>query len=125
MAANAERTVAMARLIAPRPTMSDDELPASLEIRQLADARRLTEDQKEMIRDQVRAQAEIIEAQVRQHRGQFVEIRDLARQQVRLADSLNRRLVVIGPGKCKIRVQAPELPELPDLAAPVDDDDTF
>lgn len=124
MATNAERTVAMARLMAARPTIPDDELP-SLEFQQFADVRQLSEDQKEMVRDQVRAQVEIIRARVRQHRGQLVEIRDLARQQVHLADSMNRRVVVVGPGNCKTSVRVPALPELPELPAPVDDDDTF
>lgn len=122
IATNAERTVAMARLMAARPTIPDDELPTSLELRQFADVRQLSEEQKEMIRDQVRAQAEIIRAQVRQRRGQLVEIRTLARQQVHLADSMNRRMVVVGPGSCKTSVQVPVLSELP---APDDDDDTF
>jgi len=122
MATNAERTVAMARLMAARPTIPDDELPTSLEVRQFADVRQLSEDQKEMIRDQVRSQAEMIRAQVRQHRGQFMEIRSLARQQLRLADSMNRRVIVVGPGNCKTTVRVPALADLP---APVDDDDTF
>lgn len=129
LASNVERTVATARLIVARPTITEDELATNLELRQFADARRLSEDQKEMVRDEVRAQAEVIRAQAREYRSQVSDyrghIRDEMRSlptQVRLVDSLNRRVLVVGPGTCKSRVEMPALPELP---AADDEDDTF
>jgi hypothetical protein len=126
MATHAERTVAMARLMAARPTISDDELRASLELRQFADTRQLSEDQKEMVWNQVRAQQEVVRAQVREYRSQVREYRGQIRNemrslptQVRLADSMKRRVLVVGPGNCKTRVEVPALP------AADDDDDTF
>ena len=116
--ANVERTFAMARLMAARPTIPDDEL-RSLNLQQLADLRHISADQKEMVRDQMRAQAEMIRTQVMAHR---VELRSLVREQVHLADSLNRRVVMVGPGNCKTRVEGPAIPELP---ATDDDDDSF
>jgi len=115
--ANVERSFAMARLMAARPTIPDDELP-SLNLQQLSDLRHLSADQREMVREQMRAQAEIIRTQVMAHR---VELRSLARQQVHLADSLNRRVVMVGPGNCKASIQMPAIPELP----ATDDDDSF
>jgi hypothetical protein len=119
----------MARLMAARPTIPDDELPTSLELRQFADARQLSDNQKEMVRDQVRAQEEIVRAQVREYRSQVREYRGQIRNeirslpaQVRLVDSLNRRVVVVGARNCKGRVEVPALPEVP---AVDDDDDTF
>lgn len=129
MEINAERTLAMARLMAARPTIPDDELPPGLEVGQLADAHQLSEDQQAMIRNQVRAQQEIIRSQMREYRsrvrvyrGQFREEMRTLPAQVRLTNSLNRRLLVVGPGNCKSRVEVPALPALP---AADDDDDTF
>ena len=120
MATNAERTVAVA-LMAARPTIPDDDLPASIEVRQLAATRQLTEDQKEMIREQVRAQAEMIRAQVLEHRGQIREMRSFARQQVRLSEGTSRNMFIVCPktgAKVKIHAGATlpglnlDLPEL-------------
>jgi len=118
LTANVERTFAMARLMAARPTIPDDELP-SLNLQQLADLPRLSADQREMVRDQMRAQAEIIRTQVMAHQE---ELRSLARQQVHFTDSMNRRVVVVGPGNCKSSIHLPAIPELP---ATDDDDDSF
>ena len=116
--ANVERTFAMARLVAARPTIPDDELP-NLDLKQFADLPRLSADQKEMLRDQMRAQAEIIRTQVMAHRS---ELRALVRQQIHLSDSMSRRLVMVGPGNCKPSIQVPVISELP---ATDDDDDSF
>ncbi len=88
----AERTVALARLIVARPPVTD-ELAATVDVRQLRNDWKMSEDQREMIREQVRAQAEIVRAQVLQHRGQLELVRSLARQQVRLRQAASRSMV--------------------------------
>ena len=118
VSANVERTFAMARLMAARPTIPDDELP-SLDLKQFADLPRLSADQREMLRDQMRAQAEMIRTQVM---AQQEELRSLARQQVHFTDSMNRRVVMVGPGNCKGSIHVPASSDLPDSD---DDDDSF
>ncbi|MGB9198268.1 MAG: hypothetical protein WCB53_15200 [Terriglobales bacterium] len=130
MAANAERTVAMARLAFASPSVKGDDLGLNIDSGQLADLRELSqelshdlsEDQQAMLRDQVRARAEMIREQVREHSGEFERVRSLALQQVHIADSMNRRVVVMDAGNCgkiRVRVRTPEA-----LPAVDDDEDT-
>jgi hypothetical protein len=122
VATKAERTVAMARLAIAAPAMKNNDVVVSVDGGELADLSQLSEDQRAMLRDRIRAQTETLQAQVRQRRGEFREIRSFARQQVRLADSMSRVVVMRSGGCAKIRVRVPERAPL----ATIDDDtDTF
>jgi ribonuclease HII len=100
------------------PVVSDDELPMSVEIQPFVDARQLSHEQREMIRERVRAQVEAARAEVMAHRD---ELRELS-QQVHFIDSMNRRVIVIGQGNGKSKVEISGLPDLPSID---DDDDSY
>ena len=137
VATNVEHTVAMARMISTRPTVPAEELRARIDARELADALQLPEDQKEMIREQVRAQAEVIRAQVLQQRGQLEEMRSHALRQVRISNAASRSMVIDCPRRrsrieihtgANISVPSISVPNLPDAeldipALAIDDSD--
>ncbi len=118
LTSGAERAFAMARLGVKGPVVSDDELPMSVEIQPFVDARQLSHEQREMIRERVRAQVEAARAEVMAHRD---ELRELS-QQVHFIDSMNRRVIVIGQGNGKSKVEISGLPDLPSID---DDDDSY
>lgn len=86
LAANAERTFAMARLIVVRPTVSADDLLAS-EARQLAETRQAAEDQAAMMREEAHDQARMARAEAR---DQADLLRDRIREQVRAQQEMIR-----------------------------------
>ena len=107
LATKAERTVAMATLIVAQPAIVSDDLPSALAEARVAEAWQLTEDQREVIREQVRAQAEVIRAQMIEHRGQLEEMRSFARQQVRISDAASRNMVLVCPKTgAKVKIHA-------------------
>ncbi len=106
LATRAERTVAMAKLIVAQPTIADDDLSSALAGARVAEARELTQDQKEMIREQVRAQAEVVRAQMLEYRGQIQEMRSFARQQMRVSRAASRSMVMVCP-RTGVKVKIP------------------
>ena len=127
LTAKAERTVLMATLIIRSPAPSTRELLASLDARQLADTRRLAQDEAEMareegqdqaemlrdqVRDQIRAQAEIIRAQTEMQRTQMRKLRVFSKSQVHISNAVDLPVISITPGRCPqsaVRVEVPSI----------------
>jgi F0F1-type ATP synthase membrane subunit b/b' len=130
---DAERTVAMAKLVITKPELRSSDLLAAS---QLADARRMAAEQAEMARaearmqtemirervqEQMRAQAEMMREQIQMEQTQLAGLstptqgRGYAR--IGLSDAMNHRMVVVLPGKrlhSEVRVSVPDLTDLPD-----------
>ena len=125
---NAERTVAMARLLIGRPAPSTDELLAGLDARQMATARlpedaaemarEEAQDRAEMLREQgrdralVRAQAEIVRTQTEMRRAQIRKMRVLSQSRVRISNAVDLPVISMTPGRgpqSAIRVEVPSI----------------
>jgi hypothetical protein len=115
VATNAERTFAMARLLAGRPALPAESLMAMnrSEIAQnqaemLRDQaqneaevlRQHARDEAEMLRDQVRNQMEVIRDRVHIPQDQIEQLRFRTRTQVRISNAMNRRLILVAPARC-------------------------
>ena len=140
--ARAEQTFAMARLMIGREALPTNVLLASnasdlaqtqADIREQARAqaemlrdemREQARGRAEMMREQMRAQAEIIRAQVYEQRSQIQRIQSRAQQDFRFNTATERHVVLNSPEGCpKIRLRVNAAPEaLPD---PADEDDNL
>lgn len=130
LAARAERTVAMARLvIGERAIPAADSFTSTEEMAQ-ARAETLQDqarDRAEMVRDQVRAHAEIVRAQAEMRRAQMEQIR-VSIPRLELSRAMNRRLVIADPSRClkqSVRVSISDRNALVDLSGDGDDDSSF
>ncbi len=119
MAAQAERTFVVARVLTARPALRADDVLDRAQISELAQGqaellREQAQDNAEQFRDQMRAQANILRAQAQTRRVQIEQIRVLARPQLRLRTATNRRVTVAGPDACghrQVRVSAGDGPQ--------------
>jgi hypothetical protein len=104
IAAHAERTFAVTRVLTARPALNADDVLDRAQIAELAEdqaefLREQTQDNVERLRNEMRAQAGILRAQAQTRRVQIEQIRVLARPQVRLRTATSR-LTVGGANAC-------------------------
>ncbi|MFZ1917825.1 MAG: hypothetical protein WAU58_09650 [Terriglobales bacterium] len=113
----AERTVAMAKLLAIRQAPGTDDLLAADNARELADSqaemlreqvqgeiesrRGQAQDGAELLRDRTRARAEMIRALFDVRRAQFERARAQMSSQIFIGNSANRRLIEVRPNDCR------------------------
>ncbi|MFY9845367.1 MAG: hypothetical protein WA718_08430 [Terriglobales bacterium] len=109
VATRAERTLAVARILTTREAPADDlfaareraemaRVESELLREQARDKAELLRDMvRDRVRDEVRAQADLIRAHAEIHRAEMEQIRFRARSEFRLAGIGNRRVVVVCP----------------------------
>ena len=103
LAMHSNQLLATAKLITGHSAVRPDDLLASADARDLAEARaellrEQTRQRVELIRDQAHAQADMIRTQVDLERAQVDRMR--AQMQFRFKDAANRRMVLVTPSKC-------------------------
>jgi hypothetical protein len=94
LSARAERTLASARVLKSRPDFSADDFLRDSAADEIAQAEVTRDRVRESVRDQIRAQAEVIRAQIDMQRAQVREFQLAARSQVRMARTVSQRVVV-------------------------------
>jgi hypothetical protein len=123
VAARADQTFALARLLATRPAFPPDgwvDTSTTKEIaeNQVASLQDQARDKADLIRDQMRAQVEVIRAEARTQRAQIWQMR--TRTQFKLDRATVRRLVVKDLDGCpKVRTAVDPVPD----SAPESSDD--
>ena len=123
IATDVEQTLAMARPQTTLPALRADDLDASANARELAEAkaewagaeardkaeelREQAQDRAELLRDQARARVEMIRAEVQMQRTQIEQIHRSVRSQLRASRAVDRRIVVLCPRtRAQVVVQA-------------------
>ena len=108
MATRAEQTVAVARFFTSRERFTVDDLLAASDGAKMTRAqvellRDQARDEAELLRDGVLAQADVIRVQAETQRAEDEQIRLRMRSQVRLARTVDRRVMVVCP-KTGVRI---------------------
>jgi hypothetical protein len=98
----AERTLAVARILASRQGLPVDDLLASAGGAEMARAqaemlREQARDRAELLRDEIRDQADAIRAEAQMRRAEIMEIRSRTRTQLGVARRIDRRVELICP----------------------------
>jgi hypothetical protein len=125
MATRAEQTVAVARVFTSRERFTADDLLAASDGAEMARAqaellRDQARDKAEFLRDGLQAQADVIRAQAETQRAEVEKIRLRMRSQVRLAQTVDRRVVVVCP-KTGVRIAVNAGMRLAEVAPDVED----
>jgi hypothetical protein len=129
MATRAEQTVAVARVLTRGEGYWTDGLPAATGGAEMARAqeellRDQARDEAELLRDRIReeveAQADVIRAQAEVQRADVEQIRVRVRSQVRLARTVDRRVVVVCP-KTGVRIAVNAGMRLAEVSPDVED----
>lgn len=102
MTTRAERTLAVARILASRWGLPVDDLLASADGAEMARAqaeilREQARDRAELLRDEIRDQADGIRAEARMRRAEIEQIRFRTRTQLGVARRVDRRVTLICP----------------------------
>jgi hypothetical protein len=105
VAARAEQTLAVAKMLAGLPAFRTDDLLDPTEVADLAQAqaefaREQAQDQVDIVRDQMLARAEMIRATADMRRAQVERTRWITRPEVRINRAGSHRSVVMGFGTC-------------------------
>jgi hypothetical protein len=112
MAAHAEQTLAVARVLTSREPFPVDDRPVAADGAEMARAqgellRDQARDEAELLRHRLReelhAQADVFRAQAEAHRAEIEQVRMRMRSQIRLAHAVNRRVTVVCP-KTAVRI---------------------
>jgi hypothetical protein len=125
IATRAEQTVAVARVFTSRERFTVDDLPAVPDGAEMARAqsellRDRARDEAELLRDGVLARADVIRAQAETQRADVEQIRVRMRSQVRLARTVDRRVVVVCP-KTGVRIAVNAGMRLAEISPDVED----
>ena len=129
MATRAEQTVAVARFFTSRERFTVDDLLAAsdgakmtrAQVELLRDqARDQARDEAELLRDGVLAQADVIRVQAETQRAEDEQIRLRMRSQVRLARTVDRRVMVVCP-KTGVRIAVNAGMRLAEVSPDVED----
>ena len=129
VAARAEQTVVVARVFTSRERFTVDDLLAASERAEMARAQvELLRDQardkaelfRDRLRDEVLAQADVIRAQAEVQRAEVEQIRVRMRSQVRLARTVDRRVMVVCP-KTGVRIAVNAGMRLAEVSPDVED----
>jgi hypothetical protein len=105
LAAHANQLLATAKLITGDSSVRPDDLIASADARELAEARaellrERTQQRVELLRDRARFQADMIRTHVHLERAQVDRLRAQMNSQFRFKDAANRRMVIVTSSKC-------------------------
>jgi len=129
MATRAEQTVAVARVFTSRERFTVDDLLAASDRAEMARAqvellRDQARDEAELLRDRLReegqAQADVIRAQAETERAEVEQIRLRMRSQVRLARTVDRRVMAVCP-KTGVRIAVNAGMRLAEVSPDVED----
>jgi hypothetical protein len=125
MAARAEQTVAVARVLVRGEGSWMDDLPAVPGGAEMARAQEeLSRDQAwdkaEFLRDGLQAQGDVIREQAEMQRAEVEQIRVRMRSQIRLARTVDRRVVVVCP-KTGVRIAVNAGMRLAEVSPEVED----
>jgi hypothetical protein len=126
ISARAERTLAVARILTGRGGFAADNLLASANGVEMARDRvellreqardeaeilrvrqRVGDGVRDSVREQIRAQAEVIRAQIDMHRIQVEQLRTAERSQVRMAHTVSRRVVICPKTTMRVVMSSP------------------
>ena len=129
MATRAEQTLAVARVLTSRERFAADGLVAATDGAEMARAqvellRDQARDEAELLRDRLReqvlAQADVIRVQAETQRAEDEQIRLRMRSQVRLARTVDRRVMVVCP-KTGVRIAVNAGMRLAEVSPDVED----
>jgi hypothetical protein len=125
MATRAEQTVAVARVFVSRERFTVDDLLAASDGAEMARAqvellRDQARDEAELLRDGVLAQADVIRVQAETQRAGVEQIRLRMRSRVRLARTVDRRVMVVCP-KTGVRIAVNAGMRLAEISPDVED----
>jgi len=127
IATRAERTLAVARVLANREALPTDDLFAVSDRAEMAREqaemlREQAQDRAELLRDRVLAHADVMRAQAEARRAEIAQMR--ARSGFRFTSTADRRVMVVCP-KTGARVAVDAGPDSIDVSPDIEIDDNF
>jgi hypothetical protein len=132
LTAHLQRTYAVAKALATDDDVRANDLLSREEVADLVEAqsdfvRNEAQDKVELLRDQLRAQAEVRRAELQLRHDQVRQLRDMARVQIRNGQFAGHQFMVVVPKSCehsRLKISTAPLPEV-DTIVSDDDSDSF